>query len=119
MLESSLIAPRAAEAALATAIPPPIQDNPVTSAAARYAIPVPTDIEVTGSGKDIYLACKGNSGGNDHGSEKEEGIDAYGCLIPASVFSPIRYTPNGMMMLNTNAAATKICTNVVIMDDLL
>ena len=34
-LESSLIAPSAALAALATAIPPPIQERPVTSAAAR------------------------------------------------------------------------------------
>ena len=39
-LESSLIAPSAALAALATAIPPPIQERPVTSAAARYPIPV-------------------------------------------------------------------------------
>ena len=34
MLPSSLNAPRAALAALATAIPPPTQDKPVTSAAA-------------------------------------------------------------------------------------
>ena len=34
-LESSLIAPKAAEAALATAIPPPIQESPVNKAAAR------------------------------------------------------------------------------------
>ena len=34
------MAPRAALAALATAIPPPIQESPVTRAAARYPIPV-------------------------------------------------------------------------------
>ena len=39
-LESSLIAPSAALAALATAIPPPTQDKPVASAAARYPNPV-------------------------------------------------------------------------------
>ena len=39
-LESSLIAPSAALAALATAIPPPTQDKPVESAAARYPNPV-------------------------------------------------------------------------------
>ena len=45
-LESSLIAPRAALAALATAIPPPIQESPVTRASARYPSPVACEPEV-------------------------------------------------------------------------
>ena len=39
-LGSSLIAPKAALAALATAIPPPTQESPVDNAAARYPSPV-------------------------------------------------------------------------------
>ena len=39
-LGSSLIAPKAALAALATAIPPPTQESPVDNAAASYPSPV-------------------------------------------------------------------------------
>ena len=46
MLESSLTAPRAALAALATAIPPPIHAKPVTRAAAIYPSPVAVEAAV-------------------------------------------------------------------------
>ena len=55
-LESSLIAPRAALAALATAIPPPTQERPVESAAARYPNPVAFDAVLPAA----YAACTGS-----------------------------------------------------------
>ena len=52
-LESSLMAPSAALAALATAIPPPTQDKPVASAAARYPNPVALEAVCVAA----YAAC--------------------------------------------------------------
>ena len=46
-LGSSAVAPMAAEAPEATAIPPPIPAKPTARAAPRYFIPSPTEAEVT------------------------------------------------------------------------
>ena len=73
-LESSLIAPSAALAALATAIPPPIQERPVTSAAARYPIPVaivaPEDVAAY-----ICRTCKHHDRCNGKCAEEEKCVD--------------------------------------------
>ena len=64
-LGSSLIAPSAALAALATAIPPPTQESPVESAAARYPKPVALD---------AAPACKQHDPCNQKCAEEEKHI---------------------------------------------
>ena len=49
MEPSSLMAPRAAEAAADTAIPPPMQARPVESAAAKYPMPATPEAAAAGS----------------------------------------------------------------------
>ncbi len=75
-LESSLIAPKAAEAALATAIPPPIQESPVTKSSCEIA---ESGGQRRGSGcgsfSGLYLwACKHHDRSNHECAEEEKDI---------------------------------------------
>ena len=71
-LESSLIAPRAALAALATAIPPPTQERPVESAAARYPNPVAFDAVLPAASAACTRISRKEHDSRDQDSTKEE-----------------------------------------------
>ena len=70
-LGSSLIAPKAALAALATAIPPPTQESPVDNAAARY----PSPVAIPASEPALcclYRICDKHHHSGDHNDPEEE-----------------------------------------------
>ena len=88
MLESSLRAPKAALAALATAIPPPIQERPVTRAAARYPRPVARPAEDAAA-----VSAEHHRHGDEQGSKEEYRVDAQRPFITFFTFlSQIKIT---------------------------
>lgn len=106
MLESSLIAPRAALAADATAIPPPIQERPVERAAAMYLHPSPEE-EATASVAADALPVNIIMFANTKVPKKKNTLKPRAALKPPFFFLLNKNAPNGIKILKSNAA-TKI-----------
>ena len=104
ILESSLIAPRAALAADATAIPPPIHERPVERAAAIYLQPSPDEAATASVAADalpenIRMLAKIKV------PKKKNALKPRAALNPPFFFLLNKNAPNGIKMLKINAAS--------------